>query len=44
MLVGPGVEVKAHMKQNTDTEDDLDANLVGDIIAQYEGAMRRDNE
>ena len=25
------------MKQNTETEDELDANLVGDIIAQYEG-------
>ncbi len=36
-LVGPGVEVEGSMKQNTDTEDDLDANLVGDIIAQYEG-------
>jgi hypothetical protein len=36
-LLGPGVEVEGSMKQNTDTEDDLDANLVGDIIAQYEG-------
>jgi len=36
-LVGPGVEVEGSMKQNTETEDDLDANLVGDIIAQYEG-------
>ena len=36
-LVGPGVDVEGSMKQNTDTEDNLDANLVGDIIAQYEG-------
>lgn len=36
-LVGPGVEVEGSMKQNTETEDNLDANLVGDIIAQYEG-------
>lgn len=30
-------DVTGEMQQNTDTEDDLDANLVGDIIAQYEG-------
>ena len=30
-------EVTGNMQQNTDTEDSLDANLVGDIIAQYEG-------
>jgi len=36
-LLGPDVEVEGSMKQNTDTEDSLDANLVGDIIAQYEG-------
>ncbi len=36
-LLGSGVEVEGSMKQNTDTEETLDANLVGDIIAQYEG-------
>ena len=25
------------MKQNTDTEDDLDADLLGDVVRQYEG-------
>ena len=30
-------DVTGEMQQNTDTEDSLDANLVGDIIAQYEG-------
>ena len=37
-LLGPGGEsVTGAMSQNKDTEEDLDANLVGDIIAQYEG-------
>ena len=36
-LLGAQALVSGNMKQNTDTEDDLDANLVGDIIAQYEG-------
>ena len=36
-LLGSDVEVEGSMKQNTDTEDSIDANLVGDIIAQYEG-------
>ena len=36
-LVGPDVEVEGSMKQNTDTEDNLDANLIGDVMAQYEG-------
>ena len=35
-LLGADVEVEGSMKQNTDTEDSIDANLVGDIIAQYE--------
>ena len=35
-LLGSDVEVEGSMKQNTDTEDSIDANLVGDIIAQYE--------
>ena len=36
-LLGADIEVEGSMKQNTDTEDSIDANLVGDIIAQYEG-------
>jgi len=36
-LLGAQALVSGNMKQNTDTEDDLDADLVGDIIAQYEG-------
>jgi len=36
-LLGAQALVSGNMKQNTDTEDDLDANLVGDIIAQYNG-------
>ena len=35
-LLGADIEVEGSMKQNTDTEDSIDANLVGDIIAQYE--------
>jgi len=33
----PTSDMVGAMKQNTETEDNLDANLVGDIIAQYEG-------
>ncbi len=29
--------VTGNMKQNTDTEDTLDADLIGDVIAQYNG-------
>ena len=36
-LVGPGVEVEGSMKQNTDTEDTLDADLIGDVVRSYEG-------
>ena len=36
LLLGPDVEVEGSMKQNTHTEEDLDANLVGDIRQQYE--------
>ena len=36
-LLGPGPDLVGAMKQNRDTEEDLDANLVGDIIAQYNG-------
>jgi hypothetical protein len=36
-LLGADIEVEGSMKQNKDTEDSIDANLVGDIIAQYEG-------
>mgnify|MGYP003149114684 FL=1 len=35
-LLGPDVEVEGYMKQNTDTEDNLDADLIGDIVQQYE--------
>ena len=35
-LLGADIEVEGSMRQNTDTEDSIDANLVGDIIAQYE--------
>ena len=34
-LLGADVEVEGSMKQNKDTEDTLDAELVGDIIAQF---------
>ena len=36
-LVGPGVEVEGSMKQNTDTEDTLDADLIGDVVRSYDG-------
>ena len=36
-LVGPGVEVEGSMKQNTDTEDALDADLIGDVVRSYDG-------
>jgi hypothetical protein len=36
-LLGPDVEVEGSMKQNTDTEDTLDADLIGDVVAQYNG-------
>jgi hypothetical protein len=36
-LVGAGVEVEGSMKQNTDTEDTLDADLIGDFVRSYEG-------
>jgi len=36
-LLGADIEVEGYMGQNKDTEDSIDANLVGDIIAQYEG-------
>ena len=35
-LVGPNIDVEGDVKQNTDTEDDLDADLIGDIRQQYE--------
>ena len=35
-LLGAQALVSGDMKQNTDTEDDLDANLIGDIRQQYE--------
>jgi len=36
-LLGADVEVEGSMKQNTDTEETLDADLIGDVIAQYNG-------
>ncbi|MHA1940735.1 MAG: hypothetical protein ACW97P_03290 [Candidatus Hodarchaeales archaeon] len=36
-LLGPDVEVEGSMRQNTDTEDTLDADLIGDVVAQYNG-------
>jgi hypothetical protein len=35
-LLGPEALVSGNMKQNTDTEDNLDANLIGDVLTQYE--------
>ena len=35
-LLGPEALVSGNMKQNTDTEDTLDADLIGDIVQQYE--------
>jgi len=35
-LVGPGVEVEGSMKQNTETEENLDADLIGDLATSYE--------
>ena len=35
-LLGPEALVSGNMKQNTDTEDNLDADLIGDIVQQYE--------
>jgi hypothetical protein len=36
-LLGAEQSVSGKMKQNTDTEETLDADLIGDVIAQYEG-------
>ena len=36
-LLGADVEVEGSMKQNTDTEDSLDADLLGDVRASYQG-------
>ncbi len=36
-LLGADQSVGGNMKQNTDTEDDLDADLLGDVVRQYEG-------
>ena len=35
-LVGPNQDTVGSVKQNTDTEDTLDADLIGDIVQQYE--------
>jgi len=35
-LVGPNQDSVGSVKQNTDTEDTLDADLIGDIVQQYE--------
>ena len=35
-LLGPEALVSGNMKQNTDTEDDLDADLLGDVRQQYD--------
>ena len=35
-LVGPNQDSVGYVKQNTDTEDTLDADLIGDIVQQYE--------
>jgi hypothetical protein len=36
-LLGAEQSVSGKMKQNTDTEETLDADLIGDVIAQYNG-------
>jgi len=37
LLGDKNIEFAGAMRQNTDTEDTLDADLIGDVIAQYEG-------
>ena len=36
-LLGAEQSVSGKMKQNTDTEDTLDADLIGDVVRSYEG-------
>ena len=38
-LLGAQALVSGDMKQNTDTEDDLDADLLGDVRQQYETSV-----
>lgn len=37
LLGDKNIEFAGAMRQNTETEDDLDADLIGDVIAQYNG-------